>query len=58
METGDKLIQVRSVKKYYNHGAIKALDDVTVEQLAEALGVRVKILPVAGAENLRAILEG
>ena len=34
------------------------LDDVTVEQLAEALGVRVKILPVAGAENLRAILEG
>ena len=34
------------------------LDDVTVEQLAEALGVRVKILPVAGADNLRAILEG
>ena len=31
METGDKLIQVRSVKKYYNHGAIKALDDVTVD---------------------------
>ena len=31
METGDKLIQVRSVKKYYNHGTIKALDDVTVD---------------------------
>ena len=31
METGDKLIQVRSVKKYYNHGAIKALDDVSVD---------------------------
>ena len=31
METGDKLIQVRSVNKYYNHGTIKALDDVTVD---------------------------
>ena len=31
METGDKLIQVQNVKKYYNHGAIKALDDVTVD---------------------------
>ena len=31
METGDKLIQVRNVKKYYNHGAIKALDDVSVD---------------------------
>ena len=30
MVTGDKLIQVQHVKKYYNHGAIKALDDVTV----------------------------
>ena len=31
METGDKLIQVQNVKKYYNHGAIKALDDVSVD---------------------------
>ena len=31
METGDKLIQVQNVKKYYNHGTIKALDDVTVD---------------------------
>ena len=31
METRDKLIQVRSVKKHYNHGAIKALDDVSVD---------------------------
>ena len=30
MVTGDKLIQVQHLKKYYNHGAIKALDDVTV----------------------------
>ena len=30
MATGDKLIQVQHLKKYYNHGAIKALDDVTV----------------------------
>ena len=27
MVTGDKLIQVQHVKKYYNHGAIKALDE-------------------------------
>ena len=27
----DKLIQVRDLKKYYNHGAIKALDGVTVD---------------------------
>ena len=31
MVTGDKLIQVQHVKKYYNHGAIKALDDVSVD---------------------------
>ena len=31
MATGDKLIQVQHVKKYYNHGAIKALDDVSVD---------------------------
>ena len=31
MATGDKLIQVQNVKKYYNHGAIKALDDVSVD---------------------------
>jgi len=29
--TGDRLIQVQHVKKYYNHGAIKALDDVSVD---------------------------
>ena len=29
--TGDKLIQVRDLKKYYNRGAIKALDGVTVD---------------------------
>ena len=31
MATNDKLIQVQHVKKYYNHGAIKALDDVSVD---------------------------
>ena len=31
MATGDKLIQVQDVKKYYNHGPIKALDDVSVD---------------------------
>ena len=30
MATGDKLIQVKDLKKYYNKGAIKALDGVTV----------------------------
>jgi len=29
--TGDKLIQVKDLKKYYNRGAIKALDGVTVD---------------------------
>jgi len=29
--TSDKLIQVRDLKKYYNDGAIKALDGVTVD---------------------------
>ena len=29
--TDDKLIQVRDLKKYYNKGAIKALDGVTVD---------------------------
>ena len=31
MATADKLIQVHDLKKYYNHGAIKALDGVSVE---------------------------
>ena len=31
MATSDKLIQVRDLKKYYNDGAIKALDGVTVD---------------------------
>ena len=31
MATGDKLIQVTDLKKYYNKGAIKALDGVTVD---------------------------
>ena len=31
MATGDKLIQVKDLKKYYNKGAIKALDGVTVD---------------------------
>ena len=31
MVTGDRLIQVQHVKKHYNHGAIKALDDVSVD---------------------------
>ena len=31
METNDKLIQVQHLKKYYNKGAIKALDDVSVD---------------------------
>ena len=29
--TNDKLIQVKNLKKYYNKGAIKALDDVSVD---------------------------
>ncbi len=31
MATNDKLIQVKDLKKYYNRGAIKALDGVTVD---------------------------
>ena len=31
MATSDKLIQVRDLKKYYNNGAIKALDGVSVD---------------------------
>ncbi len=31
METSGKLIQVKDLKKYYNRGAIKALDGVTVD---------------------------
>ncbi len=31
MVTGDKLIQVKNLKKYYNHGNLKALDDVSVD---------------------------
>ncbi len=31
MATGDKLIEVTDLKKYYNRGAIKALDGVTVD---------------------------
>lgn len=31
METYDKLIQVKNLKKYYNKGEIKALDGVTVD---------------------------
>ena len=31
MVTEDKLIQVKNLKKYYNKGALKALDDVTVD---------------------------
>ena len=31
MATGDKLIQVKDLKKYYNRGAIKDLDGVTVD---------------------------
>ena len=31
MATNDKLIQVKNLKKYYNNGALHALDDVTVD---------------------------
>mgnify|MGYP004661564359 CR=1 FL=1 len=31
MATNDKLIQVQHLKKYYNKGALKALDDVSVD---------------------------
>ena len=31
MATNDKLIQVKNLKKYYNKGIIRALDDVTVD---------------------------
>ena len=31
MATNDKLIQVRHLKKHYNNGAIKALDDVSID---------------------------
>ncbi len=31
METRDNIVEVRNLKKYYNKGAIKALDDVSVD---------------------------
>ncbi len=31
MATGDKIIQVKNLKKYYNKGALHALDDVSVD---------------------------
>ena len=31
METRDNLIQVKNLKKYYNKGTIRALDDVSVD---------------------------
>ena len=31
MATNDKIIEVKNLKKYYNKGAIKALDDVSVD---------------------------
>ena len=31
MATGDKLIQVKHLRKYYNKGKIKAIDDISVE---------------------------
>ena len=31
MVTSDKLIQVKNLKKHYNKGAIKALDDVSID---------------------------
>ena len=31
MVTGDKLIQVKNLKKYYNNGSLHALDDVSVD---------------------------
>ena len=31
MATNDKLIQVKNLKKYYNKGAIHALDDVSID---------------------------
>ena len=31
MATRDSLIQVKNLKKHYNHGVIKALDDVSVD---------------------------
>lgn len=31
MVTGDKLIQVKNLKKHYNKGALRALDDVSVD---------------------------
>ena len=31
MATSDKLIRVKDLKKYYNKGAIKALDGVSVD---------------------------
>ena len=31
MATNDKLIQVRNLKKYYNKGALHALDNVSVD---------------------------
>ena len=29
--TGDKLIQVRNLKKYYSKGSLHALDDVSID---------------------------
>ena len=31
MLTGDKLIEVKDLKKYYNDGAVKALDGVSLD---------------------------
>ena len=31
MATNDKLIQVKNLKKYYNKGALHALDDVSID---------------------------
>ena len=31
MAIGDKLIQVKHLKKYYNKGSLHALDDVSVD---------------------------
>ena len=39
MATNDKLIQVQHLKKYYNKGALKALDDVSVDNKGDVMVV-------------------
>ena len=55
METSAKLIQVKNLKKYCNKGTLKALDDVSVEDVERELSVTVTAVGQDGYELLDAI---